>query len=130
MPEFIVRVGTPDGHVIDNSVQALTASAAEDELRRQGMHVFEAKRGKLSLRDLLPRSGKVINTERFLTFNQELLALARAGLPLLKPFTMIRDGKKTLRFREWLVNVRDKIKPGVPLPAPFAGYAAQSPPIY
>src|ERR1051325_11655546 len=130
MPEFIVRVGTPDGHVIDNSVQALTASAAEDELRRQGMHVFEAKRGKLSLRDLLPRSGKVINTERFLTFNQELLALVRAGLPILQSFEIMLERQKNLRFKEVLVDIRDKIKSGVSLSDAFAGYGDQFPPIY
>jgi type IV pilus assembly protein PilC len=130
MPEFIVRVGTPDGHVIDKSVQALTASAAEDELRRQGMHVFEAKRGKLSLRDLLPRSGKIINTERFLTFNQELLALVRAGLPLLQSFEIMLERQKNLRFKEVLVDIRDKIKSGVSLSDAFASYGPQFPPIY
>src|SRR5437868_5395659 len=58
MPEFIVRVGTPDGHVIDKNVHALSARDAEEELRRQGMHVFDAKRGRISLRDLIPRSRK------------------------------------------------------------------------
>ncbi|HKS24859.1 MAG TPA: type II secretion system F family protein [Thermoanaerobaculia bacterium] len=130
MPEFIVRVGTPDGHVIDKSVQALTASAAEDELRRQGMHVFEAKRGKLSLRDLLPRSGKIINTERFLTFNQELLALVRAGLPILQSFEIMLERQKNLRFKEVLIEIRDKIKSGVSLSDAFAGYGDQFPPIY
>lgn len=130
MPEFIVRVGTPDGHVIDKSVQALSASAAEDELRRQGMHVFDAKRGRLSLRDLLPRSGKIINTERFLTFNQELLALVRAGLPILQSFEIMLERQKNLRFKEVLVDIRDKIKSGVSLSDAFASYGDQFPPIY
>jgi type IV pilus assembly protein PilC len=130
MPEFIVRVGTPDGHVVDKSVQALSAGAAEDELRRQGMHVFEAKRGKLSLRDLLPRSRKIIGTERFLTFNQELLALVRAGLPILQSFEIMLERQKDLRFKEVLVDIRDKIKSGVSLSDAFASYGEQFPPIY
>ena len=130
MPEFIVRVGTPDGHVIDKNVHALSAREAEEELRRQGMHVFDAKRGKLSLRDLLPRSRKIISTERFLTFNQELLALVKAGLPILQSFDIMLERQKNLRFKEVLVDVRDKIKSGVALSDAFASYGPQFPPIY
>ena len=130
MPEFIVRVGTPDGHVIDKNVQALSARAAEEELRRQGMHVFDAKRGKISLRDLLPRSRKIISTERFLTFNQELLALVKAGLPILQSFDIMLERQKNLRFKEVLIDVRDKIKSGVSLSDAFASYGDNFPPIY
>ncbi|HEV2718571.1 MAG TPA: type II secretion system F family protein [Thermoanaerobaculia bacterium] len=130
MPEFIVRVGTPDGHVIDRNVQALSASAAEDELRRQGMHVFEARRGRVALRDLLPRSRKVVSTERFLTFNQELLALVKAGLPILQSFDLMLERQKNLRFKEVLVDIRDKIKSGVSLSDAFASYGDQFPAIY
>lgn len=130
MPEFIVRVGTPDGHVMDRSVHALSARDAEEELRRQGMHVFEAKRGKLSLRDLLPRSRKIISTERFLTFNQELLALVKAGLPILQSFDIMLERQKNLRFKEVLIEIRDKIKSGVSLSDAFASYGDQFPPIY
>ena len=130
MPEFIVRVGTPDGHVVERIVQALSASAAEDELRRQGMHVFDAKRGRFSLRDVLPTSRKVITTERFLTFNQELLALVKAGLPILQSFEIMLERQKNLRFKEVLIEIRDKIKSGVALSDAFASYGDQFPPIY
>jgi type IV pilus assembly protein PilC len=130
MPEFIVRVGTPDGHVIDKIVHALSARDAEEELRRQGMHVFEAKRGKLSLRDLLPRTRKIISTERFLSFNQELLALVKAGLPILQSFDIMLERQKNLRFKEVLVDIRDKIKSGVSLSDAFASYGDQFPGIY
>jgi type IV pilus assembly protein PilC len=130
MPEFIVRVGTPDGHVIERNVQALSARNAEEELRRQGMHVFDAKRGAFSLRDILPRSRKVITTERFLTFNQELLALVKAGLPILQSFDIMLERQKNLRFKEVLIDIRDKIKSGVALSDAFASYGDQFPPIY
>jgi type IV pilus assembly protein PilC len=130
MPEFIVRVGTPDGHVIDKNVNALSARDAEEELRRQGMHVFDAKRGRLSLRDLLPRSNRIISTERFLSFNQELLALVKAGLPILQSFDIMLERQKNLRFKEVLIDVRDKIKSGVALSDAFASYGPQFPAIY
>ncbi|HEY2828741.1 MAG TPA: type II secretion system F family protein [Thermoanaerobaculia bacterium] len=130
MPEFIVRVGTPDGEIVERHVRAQTVSAAQDELRRQGLHVFETKRGALNLADLFPRSRRVISMERFLTFNQELLALTRAGLPIIQSFDIMLERQKNLRFREVLVDIRDKIKSGVALSDAFASYGDLFPPIY
>ncbi|PYQ58511.1 MAG: type II secretion system F family protein [Acidobacteria bacterium] len=130
MPEFIFRVGTPDGQVVERHVQAITVNAAEDELRKQGLHVFASKRGRIALRDLLPRSRKVVSTERFLTFNQELLALVRAGLPILQSFDIMLERQKDVRFRGVLTDVRDKLKSGIALSDAFASYGAVFPPIY
>ncbi|PYQ52236.1 MAG: type II secretion system F family protein [Acidobacteria bacterium] len=130
MPEFIIRVGTPDGQITDRHVQASSARAAEDELRQQGMHVFAAKRGALSLRDFLPRSRKAVSTERFLLFNQELLALVKAGLPILQSFDIMLERQKDTRFREILTDIRDKLKSGVSLSDAFASYGNVFPPIY
>ncbi|HXH40768.1 MAG TPA: type II secretion system F family protein [Thermoanaerobaculia bacterium] len=130
MPEFIVRVGTPDGTVTERHVQALSVRAAEDDLRQQGMHVFDAKRGSVHLRDLLPRNRKIISTERFLLFNQELLALVKAGLPILQSFDIMLERQKNLRFKEVLTDVREKLKSGVALSDAFASYGDAFPPIY
>jgi type IV pilus assembly protein PilC len=130
MPEFVVRVGTPDGQIVERHVQANTVRAAEEELRRQGMHVFTAKRGSVAFRDLLPRSRKVISTERFLLFNQELLALVRSGLPILQSFDIMLERQKNPRFREVLAEIRDKLKSGVSLSDAFASYGEMFPAIY
>jgi type IV pilus assembly protein PilC len=130
MPEFIFRVGTPDGQIVDRHIQADNVGAAEEELQRQGMHVFAAKRGRVSLRDFLPRSRKVVSTERFLVFNQELLALVKAGLPILQSFDIMLERQKSERFREVLADIRDKLKSGVSLSDAFASYGDAFPPIY
>src|SRR5947199_572845 len=130
MPEFIVRVGTPDGHIVERQIHAVTVNAAEEEFRRQGMQVFATKRGALKLRDLLPRGKKVISTERFLLFNQELLALVKAGLPILQSFDIMLERQKDARFREVLSDIRDKLKSGVSLSDAFASFGEMFPPIY
>ena len=130
MPEFIVRVGTPDGHIVERQVHANSAVAAREEFRRQGMQVFAAKRGAMKLRDLLPRGKKVISTERFLLFNQELLALVKAGLPILQSFDIMLERQKDVRFREVLADIRDKVKSGVSLSDAFASFGDAFPPIY
>ena len=130
MPEFIVRVGTPEGEVIERHVRAQNARAAQEELRRQGLHVFDAKRGTMRLADLFPRARGGVSTERFLTFNQELLALVKAGLPIIQSFDIMLERQKHQRFREILTDIRDKIKSGVALSDAFASYGSLFPPIY
>src|SRR3954447_2537211 len=130
MPEFIVRVGTPDGTITERHVQAISVRAAEDELRQQGMHVFDARRGVTKLRDLLPRGKKIISTEHFLLFNQELLALVKAGLPILQSFDIMLERQKNLRFKEVLTDVREKLKSGIALSDAFSAYGDAFPPIY
>src|SRR5438874_462948 len=130
MPEFIIRVGTPDGQIVERHIEASTARAAEDELRQQGLHIFAAKRGTMALRDFLPRPKKGVSTERFLLFNQELLALVRAGLPILQSFDIMLERQKDARFREILTDIRDKVKSGVSLSDAFASYGDAFPPIY
>lgn len=130
MPEFIIRVGTPDGEIAERHIRASNAREAQDELRRQGMHVFETKRGAMRLADILPRSRKVITTERFLTFNQELLALVRAGLPIVQSFDIMLERQRNPRFREVLADVREKITSGIALSDAFASYGDLFPAIY
>src|SRR5437773_4436201 len=130
MPEFIVRVGTPDGHIVERQVHAMSVAAAQEEFRRQGMQVFAAKRGAMKLSDLLPRGKKVISTERFLLFNQELLALVKAGLPILQSFDIMLERQKDARFREVLADIRDKVKSGVSLSDAFSSFGVVFPPIY
>ena len=130
MPEFIIRVGTPDGEIVERHVQASTSRVAEEELRRQGLHVFETKRGAMALRDFLPRSRKIVSTERFLLFNQELLALVRAGLPILQSFDIMLERQKDANFKEVLTDLRDQLKNGIALSDAFASYGDAFPPIY
>jgi type IV pilus assembly protein PilC len=130
MPEFIVRVGTPEGDVVERTVQAANARAAQQELQNQGLHVFETKRGVFSLRDLIPRGKRVISTERFLLFNQELLALVKAGLPIIQSFDIMLERQKDVRFREVLTEIREKIKSGVALSDAFSSFGDMFPPIY
>jgi type IV pilus assembly protein PilC len=130
MPEFIVRVGTPDGDVVERQVRAASIRAAQEEMRSQGLHVFEARRGAFALSDYLPRIGRSVTTERFLLFNQELLALVRAGLPIVQSFDIMLERQKDKYFREILADIREKITSGIALSDAFASYGKLFPPIY
>jgi type IV pilus assembly protein PilC len=130
MPEFILRVGTPEGEIVERHVTAASLRAAREEMARQGLHIFDVKRGTLTLRDFLPRFGKAVSTEHFLLFNQELLALVRAGLPIVQSFDIMLERQKNVRFKEILAEVREKLTSGIALSDAFAAYGNLFPPIY
>lgn len=130
MPNFVARVGTTDGQILERSLSAATADAARNELQRQGLHIFQLKRSGLSIEGIMPSSRRVVSTDRFLLFNQELLALVRAGLPILHSFDVMLERQKDARFRRVLEDIREKIKSGVALSDAFADYGSAFPPIY
>jgi len=129
MPTFIFRVGTPDGDIVEREVQALNLDSAREEVRRQGLHVFRVRRSGFSL-EWIPRSRRVVSNDRFLLFNQELLALIRAGLPILQSFDIMLERQKSGRFRQVLTEIREKISSGVALSDAFASFGDLFPPIY
>ena len=131
MPSFVLKVGTPDGQIAERHVEAADLEAAAHELRRQGLHVFQARRAKLSpAATTLPRTRRVVSIDRFLLFNQELLALVRAGMPILSSFDLMLERQKSPRFKQVLGEIRDKIQSGVALSDAFASYGDAFPPIY
>ncbi len=130
MPTYVFRVGTPDGQILERRVESLSYESATDELRKQGLHVFSGKRSGLALASLIPRRAKIISTERFLLFNQELAALIRAGLPILQSLDLMLERQRSPRFKQVLTEIRDKVQSGVALSDAFAAYGDAFPAIY
>ncbi len=110
MPAYVFKVGTPEGDVTERHVDAIDAASAEAELRRQGLYVFHAREKRRSLRDRLRRNR--VRTDRFLLFNQELLALVRAGLPIVQSLDIMLERQEDPWFRKILQEIRDKIRSG------------------
>ncbi len=129
MPIYVFKVGTPDGQISEREVRAFDAGAAREELLRQGMHIFQQRSAKLSWGSLLPRD-RSIATDKFLMFNQQLLALVKAGLPIVQSFEIMLERQKDLRFKEILSDIRDKITSGVALSDAFESFGPLFPPIY
>ena len=130
MPSFVFRVGTPDGQIVERHVDATDLPTAKEEIQRAGLHVFHVRQegGSFSLNPF--RSKRIVSTEGFLLFNQELLALVRAGLPVIQSFDIMLERQKNPRFRQVLTEIRDKVKSGVAISDAFAAYGRAFPPIY
>jgi type IV pilus assembly protein PilC len=133
--QFICRIGTPDGRVLEEIFSASDETALRSDLGKRGYHLFEVKRQGLAPKMGVPallrggRRGR-IPVQEFLVFNQELAALLRAGLPLLQAIDLMLERMKPGTFRSVLTEVRDKVKSGTDLSAAFAEFGDLFPRLY
>jgi type IV pilus assembly protein PilC len=130
--QFVCRVGTPDGRVVEELLTASDESSLRSELSKRGLHVFEVRRRGLS-RNLSAgsrRRRKRIPVQEFVVFNQELAALLKAGLPLLQALDLMLERMANPHFRGVLTEIRDRVKSGEDLSEAFAAYGDLFPRLY
>ena len=120
MTEFRVKVGWPDGSVAEQAVMALDPGAARLEVERRGGHVFEVKRKGFSLKSSRSRGRGRVKMSEFLIFNQELIALLKAGLPVVRSFEILLERQKNPTLRRVLGDVRDRVNSGMSISEAFA----------
>ena len=129
--QFLCRLGTPEGAVIEEVHHGSDAEALRQDLQRKGFHVFEV-RPRLKLAMALPRKSRrgKLSIQRFLVFNQELAALLAAGLPLLQCLELMLERLKDPLFRGVLVDVRERVASGQELSAAFEAHGDLFPRLY
>lgn len=131
--EYVCRLGTPEGRVVEQRHDAVDETSLRRELEHRGFHVFEIRRGGLDLARLLPglaRGRRRVAPRRFLIFNQELAALLRSGLPLLQALDLMLERMEDDAFRPLLGEIRDRVKSGADLSDAFAAYGDVFPRLY
>ena len=132
--QFICRIGTPDGRVLEEVFTASDESALRSDLGKRGYHLFEVRRRGMAPGRALPALSRLgrrrIPVQEFLVFNQELAALLKAGLPLLQALDLMLERMKNPHFRSVLTDVRDRVKSGSELSDAFAAHGGLFPRLY
>jgi type IV pilus assembly protein PilC len=131
--QFVCRVGTPDGRVMEEVLTASDESSLRNDLSKRGYHIFEVRRRGVPRKLAVPGSGlrrKRIRDEDFMIWNQELAALLKAGLPLLQALDLMLERMKNPYFKGVLTEIRDRVKSGTDLSDAFASYGDTFPRLY
>jgi len=126
--EFVCRVGTPAGDVVERTFVAPDEAVLRSDLEQQGFYLFQIRRG-LRVAGLPARRRKV-DEQVLMLFGQELAALLKAGLPLFQSLDVMLDRQRDAIFRRSLSAVRDKVKSGVALSEAFKAEGDLYPPIF
>lgn len=131
--QFVCRVGTPDGRVLEEVMSASDESSLRTDLAKRGYHIFEVRRKGVPRKLTVPGGSlrrKRIPVQEFVIWNQELAALLKAGLPLLQALDLMLERMKNLHFRAVLTEIRDRVKSGTDLSDAFASYGDMFPRLY
>ena len=113
--EYICKVGTPAGEIVERSFDAPNEEALKADLQRQGLFLFSHKKATQGFRFGAPR----VKPENLQLFGQELAALLKAGLPLTQSMDLMVERQRDPLFKRSLAAVRDRIKSGSALSEAF-----------
>ncbi|HEX9637629.1 MAG TPA: type II secretion system F family protein [Acidobacteriota bacterium] len=119
MAEYLCKLGTSSGHVIERTIHAAT----EDDLRQAlqdkdlfifsirpqrggGLFGFQSRRRRIRARD-------------FIIFNQEMIALIHAGLPILRCLELLLERMRDPLFKQVISDVRERVEGGASLSEAF-----------
>ena len=114
MAVFAYRVARQDGSTLEGQIEGEEEPAVRAKLEGQGFLIFQLKRrGATSSRPMFELSAfRRLPLSEFLIFNQELLALVKAGLPVLRVWDLLIERARHEGFRQALRMVRQDIRGG------------------
>lgn len=125
MAVYTCRVGNEDGEILDKEIHASTQRDVELKLKASGYHIFSIRKqmGLSFKRTRVP-------VKDFLVFNQEFLALIRAGIPIFNGLLLLTKRIKNKMFRNLLQDVVRMVKEGQPLSSAFLSLGDRFPAVY
>ncbi|MGB4068617.1 MAG: type II secretion system F family protein [Nitrospira sp.] len=131
MAVFAYRVARPDGSTMHGHVEGDNESLVRAKLESQGLLVFNLhSRGAASVKTEPSWSWGKLPLEQFLVFNQELMALVKSGLPILRIWDLLIERAGHAGFQRTLRGVRDDIRGGASSSEALAKHPRYFPELY
>jgi type IV pilus assembly protein PilC len=113
MPIFTYKVGREDGSILVKEVEAEDGEMLRHELEESGYLVLQLKRRHaFSFGAGFTGVARKIKSEDFLIFNQELMVLLKAGLPIVQSLDILLERTPNAFFKEALSDVKAEVRGG------------------
>lgn len=122
MPYYSCRIAGDDGRITSESILASSAEECRKSFESGGFLVLSVKRDWKKLRSQGFTFGRKIKDKDFILFNQELVALIKAGFPILRSLEVISSRVKNIYLKELLTDVAGEVKLGKALSEAFLPY--------
>jgi type IV pilus assembly protein PilC len=127
---FHYRAARPDGTIIETDIDGDSPHSIRSQLESKGLLVLDLTgSGKTSLASFKKRQ-RPLALRDFLIFNQEFLALIKAGLPMLRCFDLLTERITQGGFQQALQAVRENIRGGSAISEAMAHHPAYFPELY
>lgn len=130
MPEFLCRVGAPDGAVLELHRVAASEDAARKELQSEGFHLFSVSRARRGMGIPFLHRREKVPTQDFLLFNTQLKTLLHAGLPLAQSLELLKAQQTSEHFAALLDKVHSQVTTGISLSDAFSSLGDAFPKLY
>lgn len=130
MPYYLCRFAREDGRVETRSVLATSAGECRERLEAEGVLVLSVQRDWNRLEAQGIRLGRKVKDKDVILFNQELVALIKAGHPILKSLEAIAGRTKNIHLKEILLKAAEEVRRGKALSEAFQPYERTFSPIY
>src|ERR1700751_861337 len=113
MAEFVIKLADERGRVQEQVHSAASAEELRQRFSQAGYYIYSVKpRG-------LAGGRRKTKLETFLIFNQQFLALIRAGVPILGSLEMLAKSQKNANFAAQLENVAARVRTGESISSAF-----------
>src|SRR5438067_543404 len=119
MAEFLIKVADERGRLLQQVESGISESEVRERFAQQGFLVYWVKPKGILLGGKSGRR-KRVKASTFLIFNQQLLTLLKAGLPVLGSMDLLVKRQINIYFRSLLQNVSEQVKGGELLSEAFA----------
>jgi len=118
MAEFLVKVADERGRLTQQVENGYSEAEVRERFAQQGFLVYWVKPKGLRIGGASRR--RKVRQSTFLVFNQQMLTLLKAGLPVLSSLDLLIKRQRDVYFRSLLQNVRDRVKGGELLSEAFS----------
>jgi type IV pilus assembly protein PilC len=112
--EFDCKYAKPSGEIVTATLVGQTLDEVRHHLQEQGLLPISVRQKGWALTRKRER-GVRIKTENFILFNQQLSALIKAGLPILRSLDLLKAQIKNPVLRRHVNDVRDRVHSGAML---------------
>lgn len=119
MAEFLIKIADERGRLTQQVENGYSEAEVRERFAQQGFLVYWVK-PKSVLAGGRIRRRKRVKPSMFLVFNQQLLTLLKAGLPVLGSLDLLIKRQRDPYFRSLLQNVRERVKGGELLSEAFS----------
>lgn len=131
MPTFRCKLATSGGRIIDKTLIGDNKGTLREHLEREGNFVLDIRRAERGFHFIQWRGGRRrFKSKDFLTFNQELAVLIKAGLPVLSALDAIIEKASEGEFLDILKEIRNDVSSGSSLSEAFGKFTHVFSPLY
>src|SRR5215510_16209458 len=110
--EYTVKYAKPTGEVVTAVVVGQSTDEVRHRLQEQGFLPIAVRSRAWSFSFRPRKRRQSFKTEDFILFNQQFVALIRAGLPILKSLDLLKDRIANPLLRQHINDVRDRVFSG------------------